>query len=81
SIATAMQAINAIPALCAAPPGIATMADLPLVRSGLGFGFAPVPRPAARESKRPARRVIRRVRPASGYLAPLPRRRYVVVST
>lgn len=46
SIATAMQAINAIPALCAAPPGIATMADLPLIRSGLGFGFAPVPRPA-----------------------------------
>jgi hypothetical protein len=41
SIATAMQAVNAIPALCAAPPGIATMADLPLVRSGVGFGFAP----------------------------------------
>jgi hypothetical protein len=41
SIATAMQALNAIPALCAAPPGIATMADLPLVRSGVGFGFAP----------------------------------------
>ena len=41
SIATAMQAINAIPALCEAPPGIRTMADLPLIRSGLGFGFAP----------------------------------------
>lgn len=41
SIATAMQAVNAIPALCAAPPGIATMADLPLVRGGVGFGFAP----------------------------------------
>lgn len=38
SIATAMQAVNAIPALCEAPPGIRTMADLPLVRSGLGFG-------------------------------------------
>ena len=41
SIATAMQAVNAIPALCDAAPGIATMADLPLIRSGLGFGFAP----------------------------------------
>ncbi|MEZ5144558.1 MAG: hypothetical protein R2726_18900 [Acidimicrobiales bacterium] len=41
SIATAMAAVNAIPAVCAAPPGIATMADLPLVRSGYGFGFAP----------------------------------------
>lgn len=38
SIATGMQAVNAIPAVCAAPPGIATMADLPLVRSGFGFG-------------------------------------------
>ncbi|MDT4935780.1 MAG: hypothetical protein QOK11_3672 [Pseudonocardiales bacterium] len=38
SIATAMQAINAIPAVCAAAPGIATMADLPLIRSGVGFG-------------------------------------------
>ncbi len=37
SIATAMQAINAIPAVCAAPPGIATMADLPLIRSRGGF--------------------------------------------
>ena len=37
SIATAMQAINAIPAVCAAPAGIATMADLPLIRSGHGF--------------------------------------------
>jgi hypothetical protein len=45
SVATAMQAINAIPALCAAPAGVRTMADLPLVRSGLGFGFAP-PSPA-----------------------------------
>jgi hypothetical protein len=38
SIATAMQAVNAIPAVCAAAPGIATMADLPLIRSGVGFG-------------------------------------------
>ncbi len=38
SIATAMQAINAIPAVCEAAPGIQTMADLPLIRSGFGFG-------------------------------------------
>jgi len=38
SIATAMQAVNAIPAVVAAPPGIATMADLPLVRGRTGFG-------------------------------------------
>jgi len=37
-----MQAVNAIPALCEAEPGIRTMADLPLIRSGRGFGFAPV---------------------------------------
>jgi hypothetical protein len=44
SVATAMQAINTIPALCAAPPGVQTMADLPLVRAGLGFGnVAPEP--------------------------------------
>lgn len=41
SIATAMQAINAIPAVVAAPAGIATMADLPLIRSGRGFGNVP----------------------------------------
>jgi len=40
SIATAMQAVNAIPDLCRAPAGVRTMADLPLVRSGFGFGFA-----------------------------------------
>jgi hypothetical protein len=40
SVATAMQAINSIPALCEAQPGIRTMADLGLVRSGVGFGFA-----------------------------------------
>jgi hypothetical protein len=37
SIATVMQAVNAIPAVCAAPAGFVTMADLPLVRSGAGF--------------------------------------------
>ena len=40
SVATAMQAVNSIPALCRAAPGIRTMADLGLVRSGFGFGFA-----------------------------------------
>ena len=39
SVATAMQAVNSIPALCEAGPGIRTMADLGLVRSGVGFGF------------------------------------------
>ena len=34
----AMQVVNAIPAICAAPPGFATMADLPLIRSHTGFG-------------------------------------------
>jgi len=38
SVATAMHAVNAIPAVCAAKPGIATMADLPLVSSTIGFG-------------------------------------------
>jgi hypothetical protein len=38
SVATAMQAVNSIPALCAAAPGIRTMADLGQVRSGVGFG-------------------------------------------
>jgi len=37
SVATAMQAVNAIPAVVAAPPGIATMADLPLIRNAAGF--------------------------------------------
>ena len=40
SVATAMQAVNSIPALCDAAPGIRTMADLGLVRSGVGFGPA-----------------------------------------
>lgn len=30
SVATAMQAVNAVPAVCAAPAGFVTMADLPL---------------------------------------------------
>lgn len=40
SVATAMQVLNAVPAVCAAPAGFATMADLPLVRSHSGFGNA-----------------------------------------
>lgn len=40
SVATAMQVLNAVPAVCAAPPGFATMADLPLIRSYTGFGNA-----------------------------------------
>ena len=40
SVATAMHAVNAIPAVCAAKPGIATMADLPIVHSVIGFGYA-----------------------------------------
>lgn len=38
SVATAMHAVNAIPAVVAAKPGIATMADLPIVPSKIGFG-------------------------------------------
>ena len=38
NVATAMQVVNAIPAVCAAPPGFATTADLPLVHSLIGFG-------------------------------------------
>ncbi len=37
SIATVMAAVNAIEVVCAAPPGFATMADLPLVRASTGF--------------------------------------------
>ena len=36
-IAVAMQVVNAIPAICAAPPGFATMADLPLIRQSHRF--------------------------------------------
>jgi len=38
SVATAMQVLAAVPAVCAAPPGFATMADLPLLKSPIGFG-------------------------------------------
>jgi len=38
SIATAMQAVNAIPAVCDAAPGVQTMADLPLIRNPHAFG-------------------------------------------
>jgi 2,4-diaminopentanoate dehydrogenase len=37
-ITVALQVVNAIPAVCAAPAGFATMADLPLIRSYTGFG-------------------------------------------
>jgi hypothetical protein len=40
NIATAMQVLNAVPAVCAATPGFATMATLPLIRSAVGFGNA-----------------------------------------
>ncbi len=42
-IAVAMQVLNAVPAVCAAPPGFATIADLPLIRSYIGFGDAITP--------------------------------------
>jgi 2,4-diaminopentanoate dehydrogenase len=38
NVATAMQVLNAVPAVCAAPAGFATMATLPLIRSHTGFG-------------------------------------------
>jgi 2,4-diaminopentanoate dehydrogenase len=38
NVATAMQVLNAVPAVCEAAPGFATMATLPLVRSRTGFG-------------------------------------------
>jgi 2,4-diaminopentanoate dehydrogenase len=38
NVATAMQVLNAVPAVCDAAPGFATMASLPLVRSHTGFG-------------------------------------------
>jgi hypothetical protein len=38
NVATGMQVLNAVPAVCAAPPGFATIADLPQVRSLIGFG-------------------------------------------
>jgi hypothetical protein len=41
SVATAMQVLNAVPAVCAAPPGFATTASLPLIRSHTGFNNTP----------------------------------------
>lgn len=41
-VAVALQVVNAIPAICAAPAGFATMADLPLIRSHTGFGDGPI---------------------------------------
>jgi hypothetical protein len=38
NVATAMQVLNAVPAVCEAAPGFATTATLPLVRSVTGFG-------------------------------------------
>lgn len=38
SVATGMQVLNAVPAICAAPPGFATAATLPLIHSHVGFG-------------------------------------------
>ena len=38
NVATAMQVLNAVPAVCEAAPGFATTASLPLVRSVTGFG-------------------------------------------
>ena len=37
NVATAMQVLNAVPAVCEAPPGFATTASLPLIRSRTGF--------------------------------------------
>jgi hypothetical protein len=40
NVATGMQILNAVPAVCAAKPGFATIVDLPPVRSLIGFGNA-----------------------------------------
>ena len=40
-VATAMQVLNAVPAICAAPPGFATTASLPLIHSHTGFNNLP----------------------------------------
>jgi 2,4-diaminopentanoate dehydrogenase len=37
SVATGMQVLNAVTAVCEAPPGFATSASLPLIRSHAGF--------------------------------------------
>jgi hypothetical protein len=41
SVATGMQILNAVSAVCAAPPGFATSASLPLIRSHAGFRRGP----------------------------------------
>ena len=41
SVATGMQVLNAVPAVCEAPPGFATSATLPLIRSYAGFRRRP----------------------------------------
>nr|WP_096289890.1 dihydrodipicolinate reductase [Mycobacterium ahvazicum] len=38
SVATGMQVLNAVAAICAAPAGFATAATLPLIHSHVGFG-------------------------------------------
>lgn len=45
NVATAMQVLNAVPAICEAPPGFATTASLPLIRSHAGFRAGPRPQP------------------------------------
>lgn len=47
SVATAMHAVNAIPTVCAAPPGIKTVLDLPFA----GGGFLPRPGTLAASSE------------------------------
>ncbi|MGE2837106.1 dihydrodipicolinate reductase [Mycobacterium sp. SMC-4] len=37
NVATAMQVLNAVPAVCEAPPGFATSATLPLIRNAAAF--------------------------------------------
>ena len=41
SVATAMQVLNAVPALCEAPTGFVTMATLPLIRNAAAFRRQP----------------------------------------
>jgi hypothetical protein len=41
SVATGMQVLNAVAAVCEAPPGFATSATLPLIRSHAGFRRRP----------------------------------------
>ena len=47
SIATGMQVLNAVPAVCEAEPGFATMATLPLIRSFTGFGHPAAQMPSS----------------------------------